>query len=142
MAESEKETQAAENWRRMYRDLYCAVWFATEEEFDETAVTDGINHAETVAEAHRDWQQRDYKAADIIASLTARLSAAERKAVDGWIRTSEKLPKDAGINDGDYILFWSAGYASPGRDKAYKAYLFDYWMPLPTPPADPGATDG
>ena len=43
-------TEASDNWRKMYRELYCEIWCAAEEEFDETAMTDGLAHGDTLKE--------------------------------------------------------------------------------------------
>lgn len=42
-----------ENWHTMYRELYCAVWCATEEEFAEYESGDGLDHHGAVKEAER-----------------------------------------------------------------------------------------
>lgn len=49
-AEIKRLKAEAENWRRMYRELYCEIWCATEYEFDEEATTDGLAHTDTMKE--------------------------------------------------------------------------------------------
>jgi hypothetical protein len=56
-AEVAQLRSARDNWRVMYRDLYCAIWLATEEEFQE-AEASGLDHQGTQNEAARDWRAR------------------------------------------------------------------------------------
>jgi hypothetical protein len=49
-AEVERRQLEAENWRRLYRELYCEIWCATEEEFDEVSFGEGLAHTDTLKE--------------------------------------------------------------------------------------------
>lgn len=41
------------NWRLLYRELYCRIWYATEEEFEEAAIGEGLKHSDTLNELVR-----------------------------------------------------------------------------------------
>lgn len=69
------ETKRAENWRNMYREVYCRLWWSSEDEFENEAMGDGIDHSGVLVEC-----DRMNKALSDVTDLQKLLAAAEARA--------------------------------------------------------------
>ncbi len=103
-ARLEEAEKSKENWRRMYREVYCNIWCAGEEEFDAAEAEEGIDHGGTLCEC-----ASMNRAVGDIRDVRARLAAAE-SASEGKDKAIGFLKQRAIEGECSRAKRWGADY--------------------------------